>query len=149
MSLRGDILKISQQTDEFSLAIRLSLCIKYGEEDNLQNLSEFIVDLDPKCNTARISFEATINKSKLLKALGDVTKRKDEFIKKNLSDYIQINHYIFNEHSDFELKHRSNLILKDASHVNNLINLKIIQANRNVTSSDAKPQERKIGRAHV
>ncbi|EHR6175854.1 ATP-dependent endonuclease [Vibrio parahaemolyticus] len=144
LSLRGDILKISQQTDEYSLAIRLSLCIKYGEEDNLQNLSEFIVDLDPKCNTARISFEATINKSKLLKALGDVTKRKDEFIKKNLSDYIQINHYIFNEYSDFELKHRSSLILKDASHVNNLINLKIIQANRNVTSSDAKPQERKI-----
>lgn len=144
LSLRETILKLSQETDEYSLAIRLSLTIKYGKEDNLQNLSEFIVDLDPKCNTVRMSFEATINKSKLLKDLGDITKRKDEFIKKNLSDYIQISHYIFNKYSDFELKHRSNLIPKDAYHVSNLINLKIIQANRNVTSSDAKPQERKI-----
>ncbi|EOA3782474.1 ATP-dependent endonuclease [Vibrio vulnificus] len=144
LSLREDILKLSEKTDEYSLAIRLSLSIKYGEEDNLQNLSEFIVDLDPKCNTARISFEATINKSKLLKDLDTVTKRKNEFIKKNLSDYIQVSYYIFNEYSDFEPQHRSNLIPKDASDVHNLINLKIIQANRNVTSSDAKPQERKI-----
>ncbi|WP_318468769.1 ATP-dependent nuclease [Photobacterium leiognathi] len=144
LSLREDILKLCQETDEYSLAIRLSLSIKYGEEDNLQNLSEFIVDLDPKSNTARISFEATINKSKLLKDLDAVTKRKDEFIKKNLSDYIHVSYYIFNEYSDFEPKYRSNLIPKDASDVNNLINLKIIQANRNVTSSDAKPQERKI-----
>lgn len=144
LSLRDDILQLSQQTDEYSIAIRLSLSIKYGEEDNLKNLSEFIVDLDPKCNTVRISFEATINKAKLLKDLGDVTKRKYEFIKKNLSDYIQIGYYIFNEYSDFEPKHRSNLIPKDASEVNSLINLKIIQANRNVTSSDANPQERKI-----
>ncbi|CAE6911894.1 ATP-dependent endonuclease [Vibrio campbellii] len=144
LSLREKILKFSQETDEYSLAIRLSLTIKYGEEDNLQNLSEFIVDLDPKCNTARISFEATINKSKLLKDLDTVTKRKNEFIKKNLSEYIQVSYYIFNEYSDFDSNHRSNLIKKDASDVNNLINLKIIQANRNVTSSDAKPQERRI-----
>jgi predicted ATP-dependent endonuclease of OLD family len=144
LSLREDILKLSEKTDEYSLAIRLSLSIKYGKDDNLQNLSEFIVDLDPKCNTARISFEATINKSKLLKDLDAVTKRKNEFIKKNLSDYIQVSYYIFNEYSDFELKHRSNLIPKDVSDVHNLINLKVIQANRNVTSSDAKPQDRKI-----
>ena len=144
LSLREDILKLSEKTDEYSLAIRLSLSIKYGEEDNLQNLSEFIVDLDPKCNTARISFEATINKSKLLKDLQNVTKRKDQFIQKNLSDYFQIRYYIFNEYSDFTKEHRSNLIPKDASDVNNLINLKIIQANRNVTSSDANPQDRKI-----
>lgn len=144
LSLRKDILKFSQETDEYSLAIRLCLTIKYGKDDNLQNLSEFIVDLDPKCNTARISFEATINKSKLLNDLNDVTKRKDEFIKKNLSDYIQVGYYIFNEYSDFEREHRSNLIAKDVSDVSSLINLKIIQANRNVTSSDAKPQERKI-----
>lgn len=142
--LRNDILQFSERTDEYSLAIRLSLIIKYGAEDNLQNLSEFIVDLDPKCNTARISFEATINKSKLIKDLQDVTKRKNEFIKKNLSDYFEIRYYIFNEYSDFNKEHRSNLIPKDASDVNNLINLKIIQANRNVTSSDANPQDRKI-----
>lgn len=144
LGMRESILKLSHDTDEYSLAIRLSLNIEYGEEDNLQNLSEFIVDLDPKCNTARISFEATIDKSRLLKDLDVITNRKDEFIKKNLSEYIQVSYYIFNDYSDFELNHRSNLIKKDSSDVNNLINLKIIQANRNVTSSDAKPQERKI-----
>lgn len=126
------------------MAIRLFLTIKYGEEDDLQNLSDFIVDLDPNCNTVRISFEAMINKSKLLKDLEAVTNRKEEFIKKNLSDYIQVGYYTFNEYNDFEPRHRSNLILKEASDVNKLINLRIIQANRNVTSSDAKPQERKI-----
>jgi putative ATP-dependent endonuclease of OLD family len=144
MSLRKDILKVTEKTDVYSLAIRLSLKIEYGKADNLQNLSDFIVDLDPKCNTVRIAFEATINKSKLLKDLEAVTKRKDEFIKKNLSDYTQVRYYIYNKYSDFEPKHRSNLIQKDASDVNNLINLKIIQANRNVTSSDANPQDRKI-----
>lgn len=144
MSLRNDILEITEKTEVCSLAIRLSLKIEYGKEDNLQNLSDFIVDLDPKCNTVRIAFEATINKSKLLKDLEAVTNRKHEFIKKNLSDYIQISYYIYNSDSDFDPKHRSNLIQKEASEVNNLINLKIIQANRNVTSSDASPQDRKI-----
>ena len=144
MGLRKNILEICDETDVYSLAIRLSLKIEYGEKDNLQNLSDFIVDLDPKCNTVRIAFEATINKLKLLKDLKAVTKRKDEFIKKNLSDYIQVRYFIFDSYNDFETGHRSNLIKKEASDVNNLINLKIIQANRNVTSSDASPQDRKI-----
>lgn len=144
MGLRKNILEICDETDVYSLAIRLSLKIEYGEKDNLQNLSDFIVDLDPKCNTVRIAFEATINKLKLLKDLEAVTKRKDEFIKKNLSDYIQLRYFIFDSYNDFETEHRSNLIKKEASDVNNLINLKIIQANRNVTSSDASPQDRKI-----
>lgn len=144
MSLRKDILEICDETDVYSLAIRLSLKIEYGKEDNLENLSDFIVDLDPKCNTVQIAFEATVNKSKLLKDLEAVTKRKDEFIKKNLSDYIQVGYYIFDSYSDFEAEHRSNLIKKEASDVNNLINLKIIQANRSVTSSDASPQDRRI-----
>ncbi len=144
MGLRKNILEICDETDVYSLAIRLSLEIEYGKEDNLQNLSDFIVDLDPKSNTVRIAFEATINKSKLLKDLVAVTKRKDEFIKKNLSDYIQVRYYIFDSYNDFETEHRSNLIEKKASDLNNLINLKIIQANRNVTSSDASPQDRRI-----
>ncbi|MCK0714456.1 ATP-dependent endonuclease [Chromohalobacter sarecensis] len=144
MSLRKKILEICDETDVYSLAIRLSLKIEYGEEDNLQNISDFIVDLDPMCNTVRIAFEATVDKSKLLKDLEVVTKRKDEFIKKNLSDYIQIGYYIFDSYSDFEAEHRSNLIKKEASDVNNLINLKVIQANRSVTSSDASPQDRRI-----
>lgn len=144
MSLRKELLGVTEKTDVYSLAIRLSLKIEYDKEDNLQNLSDFIVDLDPRCNTVRIAFEATIDKLKLLKDLEAVTKRKDEFIKKNLSDYIQVRYYIYSKHSDFESKHRSKLTQKDASDVNNLINLKIIQANRNVTSSDANPQDRKI-----
>ncbi len=144
MGLRKNILEICDETDVYSLAIRLSLKIEYGEKDNLQNLSDFIVDLDPKCNTVRIAFEATINKIKLLKDLEAVAKRKDEFIKKNLSEYIQVRYFIFDSYNDFETEHRSNLIKKEASDVNNLINLKIIQANRNVTSSDASPQDRKI-----
>lgn len=144
MSLRKVILAINENTDVYSLAIRLSLQIEYGEEDNLENLSNFIVDLDPKCQTVRIAFEATIDKSKLLKDLESVTKRKDEFIKKNLSDYIQARYYIFDSCTDFEAEHRSNLIKKEVSDVKNLINLKIIQANRSVTSSDASPQDRRI-----
>ncbi len=144
MRLRKDILEICDETDVYPLAIRLSLKIEYGKEDNLQNLSDFIVDLDPKCNTVRIAFEATIKKSELLKDLEAVTKRKDEFIKKNISEYIEVRYYIFDSYNDFEAEHRSKLIKREASDVNNLINLKIIQANRNVTSSDASPQDRRI-----
>ena len=47
VNLRETILGFDQNTDETQLAIQLILTIEYESNDDLCNISEFIVDLDP------------------------------------------------------------------------------------------------------
>ena len=70
--------------------------IVYEENDDLCNLSEFIMDLDPERKDVNILFECAINKGKLLedlKSLGKVSKEK--YIKKYITNYLDKNIYIF------------------------------------------------------
>lgn len=64
--------------------------IEYEDNDDLCNISEFIVDLDPKRKDVYLLFECSINKTKLLEGIqmaGLLSKEK--FIKKNLSSYLE------------------------------------------------------------
>lgn len=61
LSKRKKIIDIKNDTDVEEFAIRMVLNIKYDEKDNLNNLSEFILDLDPEHREVNILFECTIN----------------------------------------------------------------------------------------
>src|SRR6476620_7285369 len=50
ISLRDDIFKIDDATVIEDLSIQMILEIKYDEKDSLENLSDFILDLDPAMN---------------------------------------------------------------------------------------------------
>lgn len=136
-SLRDKIYKIDNNTVIEDLSIQMILEIKYDAKDSLENLSDFILDLDPATNIVKILFECSIDKDKLVKDLLQVTTKKEKFIEKNLPDYlINKNIYVFENDTDLEVANRSNLVKKDISSIRNLINFQVIHAKRNVSSSE-------------
>lgn len=136
-SLRDKIFKIDDSTVIEDLSIQMILEIKYDAKDSLENISDFILDLDPDTNIVKILFECSIDKDKLLKDLSKLTSRREKFIEKNLSDYlINKNIYVFENNADLESANRGNLVKKDISSIRNLINFQVIHAKRNVSSSE-------------
>ncbi|WP_258319569.1 ATP-dependent nuclease [Chryseobacterium chendengshani] len=136
-SLRDKIFKIDENTVIEDLSIQMILEIKYDIKDSLQNISDFILDLDPDLNIVKILFECSIDKDKLLKALSQSTTNREKFIEKNLPDYlISKNIYVFENEADLEVENRGNLVKKDISAIRNLINFQVIHAKRNVSSSE-------------
>lgn len=136
-SLRDKIFKIDDSTVIEELSIQMILEIKYDITDSLENISDFILDLDPATNIVKILFECSIDKDKLVKDLSKLTKNKEKFIEKNFSDYlIEKNIYVFENDTDLEQVNRGNLIKKDISSIKNLINFQVIHAKRNVSSSE-------------
>lgn len=136
---RDKILHFDRDTDEAELAIQLILSIQYEDKDDLCNISEFILDLDPNKNDVYLLFECGIKKDKLLDALqntGQITKEK--FIKKHLSDYLEKCVYTFADHTDIMRENRHRLIKKNFKDVKKLIDFEIIHAKRGVSSSEEK-----------
>ncbi|OAB29088.1 Predicted ATP-dependent endonuclease of the OLD family, contains P-loop ATPase and TOPRIM domains [Flavobacterium fryxellicola] len=136
-SLRNKIYKIDDNTVSEDLSIQMILEIKYDANDSLENISDFILDLDPTTNIVKILFECSIDKDKLIKDLLQVTKNQEKYIEKNLPDYlINKNIYVFENDTDLEVGNRKNLVKKDISSIRNLINFQVIHAKRNVSSSE-------------
>jgi putative ATP-dependent endonuclease of OLD family len=155
MSLRERIHSLNDETDINDLAIRLILEIKYDENDNLENLSEFILDLDPEIKTVKILFECKINKEALLKEVNESKSNEDEnkekLIIKLIDKHLFSRVYIFEnaENSnldDFLKQNQHMLVEKDIKHIRNLINLQIIHARREVSSSDASDQSKPLSK---
>lgn len=139
VKLRDKILKIDSNTDESELAIQLILSIQYEDNDDLCNISEFIVDLDPSRKDVQLLFECAIKKDQLLEDLkkaGKITKEK--FIKKYFSNYLEKRVYTFDDLSDTRKENRHRLIKKSLKDVNKLIDFEIIHAKRSVSSSEEK-----------
>jgi putative ATP-dependent endonuclease of OLD family len=136
-SLRDKIYKIDDATVIEDLSIQMIIEIKYDSKDSLENISDFIVDLDPAVNIVKILFECSIDKDKLVKDLSKAKGDKNKFIEKNFSDYLNSkNIYVFENNIDLDTANRGNLIKKDISIIKNLINFQVIHAKRNVSSSE-------------
>ncbi len=138
ISLRQQIDNIDINTNILDLSIQMILEIKYDSSDNLEHLSEFILDLDPASNTVKILFEVTIKKEKILPILEslDSQDKKTRYLKKNLQNYLKTTIYSFEDYDDLLEVNRYKLIKKDLKQIENIINFQIIHAKRNVSSSD-------------
>lgn len=66
LCLREQINTINEETNILDLTIQMILEVSYDQTDNLEHLSEFILDLDPDSHNVKILFEVTIKKDKLL-----------------------------------------------------------------------------------
>ncbi len=141
--LRKDILGIKADTDVHSLSIQMIVEIKYSKEDNLEHISDFILDLDPDINTVKILFECLINKKLLLNDLKGITN-VERFIQKNLSSYIETNVYVFDKDENLLPANRHLLIKKESRSVENLINFQVIHAKRDVASSESHTQDKRV-----
>lgn len=141
LSLRGKLLSFNEDTKVFSLSVQLILEIRYTEDESLDNLSEFILDLDPENYLVKILFEYSIDKEKLLLDLKkiDNLENKQKFIKKNLTEYLRSNVFAFENESNNDLLNENRttrLFPKTVQDVRKIINLQIIYAKRNVSSSE-------------
>ena len=149
VSLREQILSIDKDTDVDDLSIRLILEIEYNEKDDLENLSVFILDLNPDITKVKILFECSIDKGALLKALTGVERdEREKKVIKILDRYLTSKIYVFDdsEHdgeSDYFKENRHKLIEKEQKNINDLINVEIIHARRNVASSEESSDKKK------
>jgi putative ATP-dependent endonuclease of OLD family len=142
VSIRSEINGINNDTNVDDLSIQLIIEIQYDENDNLEDISEFMLDLDPDITTVKILFECSIEKNTLLKKMEGIEgSEKVKFIEKNLSNFLKTKIYAFDdsEHpecKDYFTEYRHKLIPKDLRNVTDLINIQIIHARRNVASSE-------------
>ncbi|AHW60634.1 Predicted ATP-dependent endonuclease of the OLD family, contains P-loop ATPase and TOPRIM domains [Draconibacterium orientale] len=145
VSLRQSIFEINEETDINDISIRLIIEITYTDKDNLENLSEFILDLNPSENKVHILFECSIDKKRLLKEIESVKpESRKRFIKKNLCNYINTNIYTFDTYDNLKAENRNKLIEKDKKSIDNLINYQVIHAKRSVASSEAGESSKKV-----
>ncbi|PCI97246.1 MAG: ATP-dependent endonuclease [Alphaproteobacteria bacterium] len=150
VSLRDQLYNISEDTNIDELSIRLSLCIEYSDDDNLKNISEFMLDLDPERTTIHVLFEARIDKKAMLDRLPksrdgvedeEFQTEKRIFIEKNISKFIKTSIYAYDDFGyeggrPYYLEKRDELEEKDFKDVCNILNFQVIHARRNVASSD-------------
>lgn len=133
---RRKILKFNEKTEETEMAIQLILNIEYEEEDDLSNVSEFIVDLKPDRMDVNLLFECVIKKEELLENLQKAGKiAKEKYIKKYLHEYLEKRIYTFDSLDDLKTENRCRLIRKNLKDVKKLIDFEIIHAKRSVSSS--------------
>ncbi len=150
LSIREKLHNISEETDIDELSIRLDICVKYSDDDNLKNISEFMLDLDPDRTTLQILFEARIDKDALIaripKAKEDIgeeqlKREKNIFIERNIGRFIKTSIYAYDDFGyegdkPYYLVNRDDFEIKEFKDVGKIINLQVIHAKRNVASSD-------------
>lgn len=145
VSLRKSIFEINKETDIHAISIKLIIEITYSDKDNLENLSEFILDLNPSENKVNILFECSIDKKKILNEMESVTaESRKRFIRKYLCNYLNTNIYTFDTYDNFKPDNRNKLIEKDKKSIDNLINYQVIHAKRSVSSSEAGESSKKV-----
>jgi predicted ATP-dependent endonuclease of OLD family len=145
ISLRDKIHTLDEKSDVDDLSIRMILEIEYNDKDNLEVLSDFILDLNPNITSAKILFECTIDKEGLLKELpkGCSEEERKDLIIKTLRNHLKVNIFAFNDagykgKKEYYVEHRNKLVKKELKQVKALINLHVIHARRNVASSEER-----------
>lgn len=137
--LRNELLGFNENTVVNKLAIQLILSIEYKESDDLCNISDFLLDLDPNCKTINLLFECSIRKDKLVESLKSIgSMQKEKYIVNNIKQFLQYKVFAFDSMEDLKTENRYKLIEKDFKDVEKLIDFEIIHAKRNVASSEEK-----------
>jgi predicted ATP-dependent endonuclease of OLD family len=150
VSSRGKLYGISEETDVDELSIRLCLSVEYTDEDNLKNISDFMLDLDPEKSIINIMFEARIDRDGLLNRIPEKKDGTEEdrylagkrsYIERNISKFIKTKIYAYDDSGydgvrPYYLEKRDELEEKEFKLVSEFINFQVIHARRNVASSD-------------
>lgn len=135
--LRKQIYDINRDTDIYKLSIRLLLEIEYDEKENLKNIAEFITDLESKNTIVNISLEAIIDKEKLLEKIENLEgEERKKFIRDRISEFINYEINIFEDIEDLNNENRYKLIATDMKFFKRLVNYQLINAKRDVSSSE-------------
>lgn len=130
--------KITSDTYE-NLKISLRICIEREENDNLANISDLILDLDPQNKTLLLSFEYLLDFDNLKKLKDDYKEHHIEnlveFLKKHHRAYFNISRKVIdiNDESVF-------LDIEDKQ-VKKVLAIQTISAKRDVLNGDGEDQK--------
>lgn len=137
ISLREEILNVSPDSNLTSVFIQMKLELVYSKNDNLEHLSELILDLNPNENVVKLLFECSIDKNSLLLDLDKINeKHKKKFIEKNLTDYLVNKYYTYIDEKHLDPQNRHLIVEKTITDIRKVINYQVIHAKRNVSSSE-------------
>jgi overcoming lysogenization defect protein len=135
--LRKQIYNIDYETDIHQFSIRLLLEIEYKQQDNLRNIAEFITDLEAENTIVKIACEAIIDKEKILEQTELLNKEeKKKFICKRIGEFIKYKVNIYENIEEINSENRYKLVETDIEFVKKLINFQLINAKRDVSSSE-------------
>lgn len=144
--LRKSILSPSKKTPEADTTIRLGIEIEYDEGDDLSHVSSFIHDLNDDKNTINLLFQARIDRDRLKKNLAgiDEKEKKEQYIKNNLSNFLEKAYYTYENENMFKEYNMDGFIKKELADIRKIINLEVIHAKRNVATSNDTEQRYKV-----
>lgn len=126
------------------IGIRMNLFIEYADTDNLSNISNLMMDLDPDNNSIILSYEYVLTSDKIKKLKDDFelfSRNKSEngkpkdlrfFLRNNYSSYFQI----FKKTIDPKDFTRFIDVEKENIQLNKVINFQSIKANRDVSNRE-------------
>lgn len=142
LSIRERLSNINEDSNLDELSIRLVLKISYSEIDDIEALSEFMLDLDSSRRDVNILIESKVDRPKLLKDFPAVLGERRRFLEKNLnSKYLKTSIYAFDDFGyegnvPYYLEKRDQLEEKERIDLKRLLSFQVIHARRNVASSE-------------
>ncbi|GAA4243365.1 ATP-dependent endonuclease [Winogradskyella damuponensis] len=138
--------------EDFKFSIRLLFEIKYEAEDNLQNLSSLILNLETE-DIVVLGFEYFLNPSQFKYLIEDFSNFKKENRSKNIIAFLSLpksNKYFktevrAHEYIDDKTLGRSQII-DDKKLVSRIINIQSIKAKREVNNSDSNKTDKTLSK---
>ena len=121
--------------DYKTLKLQLRIYITYEKEDNLENLSDLILDLDPEIKTLLLSFEYILDYKNYSNLKNDYNSHHlkgnlVEFLKKHHKAYFRILRKVI------DVTDETNVIEIEDSKIQKIINIQTVSAKRDVVNEE-------------
>lgn len=136
-----NIAKVVDKTEEADyFSFNLKIYISYQDGDNLENISDLILNLSPEENILVLGFEYCIDKENIERAQNDFVEFREKFPEKTSNDFLKrfYSKYFRIIKKVLEYDDESNSIEIDDKHIKKIINFKFISAKRDVTNDDGE-----------
>ena len=126
---------LEEDYSPFNLQLKISIEYENTNEENLKNLSKFILDLDPEKKEVLLSFEYLLDFKNFIKLQDDLLEnlylQPLDFLRKNHTSYFDINIKSIDVTDEKNFRKIENL-----EDVKKIINIKSISAKRDVVDED-------------
>lgn len=140
LALRQKLMEFNEETDVNDLLIQLVITIQYFQEDSFEYISNFFMDLSTEVSEINILCECSIKKEQFLKSISEISEDgdiKQKYIENNLDKYLDVNFYSFLDKEDLNPQNRHKLVKRERRHLEQLINIQVVHAKRDVASSES------------
>ena len=127
-----------EDTSYIEKSINLKLYIEYTEDDNLEKISDLIMNLDPTDNILILSFEYVLDYEKFQELISDFTQYQKQIKDKDVLYYFKKNHknYFKIRKRALESGNEDNYINIDDHIIRKVINFQSISAKRGVANQE-------------